>query len=236
MEPTQATASHSIALLRPAARSLAKQLQDLGDVDVDGLPTNDFTNWPKVRLHGKTYILEEWLHRKRPRTSWIGDHGRFLTEVVGGRDVGPFWCCGYCGQVFAAKATSSPGVHLNQDHQKYEEGREATTPVVKKQRSAKETLRGASGTPMTAQPLDDSFKTSLLGWEEAVQSIPSTTNTAFNNNNDNENNNVLLLEETRKRLEETRQELAETRQELADTRQQLAQLYVENQRLKAQNR
>ncbi|KAK3307655.1 uncharacterized protein B0T15DRAFT_530765 [Chaetomium strumarium] len=242
-EPAQAAIGHSVALLRPAARSLAKQLQDLGDVNVEGLPTDDFTDWPKVRLHGRNYILEDWLHRKRPRTSWIGDHGRFLSEVIGGRDVGRFWCCGYCGQIFAAKATSSPGVHLNQHHQKYEEGKEATTPVVKKQRPAFEIIRGAarstSSTPLSAPSPEDSFKTSLLDWEEAVQSIPNTANTILsnnNNNNDNNDNNGKLLEDTRKRLDETRQELAETRQELADTQQQLAQLYVENQRLKAENR
>jgi hypothetical protein len=241
-EPAQRTASHSLALLRPAAPSLAKQLQELGEVNVEGLPTDDFTHWPKVRLHARNYILEEWLHRKRPRTSWISEHGRFLIEVIGGRNEGHYWCCGYCGQIFAAKATSSPGVHLNQNHQKYEEGKEPPPTAVKKQRSAIRMFRAAarstSTTPLPAapSPLYDAFKTPLqLDWEEAVQSIPNTANTTASNNDNNDDNDK-LLEATRKRLEETRQELAETRQDLADTQQQLAQLYVENQRLKAENR
>jgi hypothetical protein len=66
-----------------------------------------------VVLNNKRYIPENLTHRKRQRTSWVGDYGRFLVEADAGADgraTIPFWICAKCedtDKLFRADSTSS---------------------------------------------------------------------------------------------------------------------------------
>jgi len=147
------------------SRTLAKQIEDLtAAVDFDTLSSTDLSAWPKLALHGKEYILEDWLHKKRSRTSWIAEHGWFLLQVNNNKKEGRSWACRICSQLFNGAATSSPALHLNLEHQKYEKGKEPTQPL-KKQRSALEMFQSAGKTDVfVTRSVGERFKELLVRW------------------------------------------------------------------------
>ena len=68
-------------MYRGRHRSVAQQLDEIsrkGDVDV-----NDIAALPRVTLKGRTFVLEDWVHKKGPRgrNTWIKTHGIFLVEI-----------------------------------------------------------------------------------------------------------------------------------------------------------
>lgn len=122
MEPSETPVTTKIPLLRGEARkNLTKQLEALADVNLTQLSCDSIANWPKIVLRGKQYIPEEWTAKKRSRRSWISDHGSFLVEIVKDSSGGTFWCCKYCNKVFNSIATRSAALHLNNEHNKFDD-------------------------------------------------------------------------------------------------------------------
>ncbi|KAL2138247.1 hypothetical protein VTI28DRAFT_7190 [Corynascus sepedonium] len=166
LETTAATTAQPAAFdaLRQS-HTLAKQIKDLAaTVDFDTLSPRDLSTWPKLVFRGKEYILEDWLHKKRTRTSWIAEYGWFLLRVNNSKTEGRWWVCRICSQLYSGAATSSPALHLNLEHQKYEKVKEPTQPV-KKQRSALEMLQSSGkGEVFVTRSVGERFKELLVRW------------------------------------------------------------------------
>ena len=114
------TPSAFARMYRGRQRSVAQQLNEIsqkGDIDV-----NDIAALPRVTLKGRTFVLEDWVHRKsqRGRKTWIKAHGIFLVEIMtDGTLESQYWICNICDgrgtpELFAATATSSASNHLKE--------------------------------------------------------------------------------------------------------------------------
>ena len=114
------TSSAFARMYRCRHRSVAQQLDEIsrkGDVDV-----NDIAALPRVTLKGRTFVLEDWVHKKgqRGRKTWIKTHGIFLVEIMtNGTLKSQYWICNICDgrgtpELFAAAATSSASHHLKE--------------------------------------------------------------------------------------------------------------------------
>jgi hypothetical protein len=66
--------------VRPRPRTVQEQLEAVAPVQTRSLTVEDL---PRLTLLGKggQYVLESWLHSRRPRTSWITAHGHLLVQV-----------------------------------------------------------------------------------------------------------------------------------------------------------
>jgi hypothetical protein len=77
---------------------------------------------PRLKVHeggykANEYVLESWLHNRRPRTSWINRYGHLLVQIRGSSLGETFWMCVNCDKkravkVFRFSATSSAMRHL----------------------------------------------------------------------------------------------------------------------------
>jgi hypothetical protein len=73
---------------------------------------------PRVTIGDRSFILENYLHTKRPRHSWVWEHGIALVEQPK-QDVQ--WCCKLCDeahhpQLYSAHTTSNAERHLKRKH------------------------------------------------------------------------------------------------------------------------
>ncbi|EAQ87078.1 hypothetical protein CHGG_08331 [Chaetomium globosum CBS 148.51] len=162
---TDSTAGHSAFSRLRRARSIADQVRDVSAIPQEKL---DVANLPAIEHHGKQYILEKWLHRRRQRTSWITGHGTYLVELVGNKADGTFWSCGSCSQLFSANATTGPTTHLNKSHAIYEDSEEpprktARTVPVDEMFRQEAVRRGALRAPIL-QSESETIKSLLLQW------------------------------------------------------------------------
>jgi hypothetical protein len=109
-------------ILDQTGASLAAQLLTVRPEDLDVAQSIDL---PVLRLDGKRYILESWIHKKRRRgESWITAYGTALIQLnEHGRNSGRFWLCDLCDrrtppkvEMFSLAATSSAMLHLRKIH------------------------------------------------------------------------------------------------------------------------
>ncbi|KAK0733187.1 hypothetical protein B0T26DRAFT_745261 [Lasiosphaeria miniovina] len=66
-----------------AVPALLSQLTATKAYDRDEL-TGDMNTWPHVTIRGTRYMLEEWLYKKRKRSSWIAEYG--VRRIWGSHD------------------------------------------------------------------------------------------------------------------------------------------------------
>jgi hAT family C-terminal dimerisation region len=167
VEPSSraATPSSSISAFSfRRALSIAEQ-----SPDPSSLPINAGINaLPPITLQNKRYVREDWLHKKRKRRSWVGDHGTFLIEITNGFEpLATWWACDICDRagkltIFKADSTNAADRHLKSDHSLQEHnGDEPDRPprltVLQMQRKA------ASGALIIKDKVN-AFRTLLLQW------------------------------------------------------------------------
>ncbi|KAK3896654.1 hypothetical protein C8A05DRAFT_20419, partial [Staphylotrichum tortipilum] len=123
MEPTVASPISSGAAVPNGNTTLqirqtvAKQLEALGTVNLKELASQPYTDWPVLWHKRKRYLLDDWVPKKKARTSWVTDHGSFLIELTSAGSTGSTsWCCKHCNAVFVGTATTSPLKHLRNKH------------------------------------------------------------------------------------------------------------------------
>ena len=112
--------------------SIQKQVAHILGIITTALPDNH-SEWPVITDGKAEYVLERWIHKKRPRTSWVYDHGLSLVKRVGGRVVisKAFWICNYYSTILVNGVTTSIGDYLNgPKHRIYKEGSEES--IIKK--------------------------------------------------------------------------------------------------------
>ena len=131
---------------------------------------------PKIRVNNADFILEEWLHKKLPRSSWIFKYFRVLEKLesdVKGKE-GTYLQCVLCDQkskvkLFTGTSTTSPIYHLNKEHSLYAESDgddsedirslSSSTPSVLEQQR-----RAAQKRPLIVKDRAEAFRELLLGW------------------------------------------------------------------------
>ncbi|KAB5581292.1 hypothetical protein GE09DRAFT_1085806 [Coniochaeta sp. 2T2.1] len=84
------------------------------------LVTSEVADLPRITVlegsHAGEWVLEDWLHSSRQRTSWVAEQGFALVRIHGGLAGETWWFCRYCdsrrvSKVFRFTATSSPKKH-----------------------------------------------------------------------------------------------------------------------------
>ena len=147
----------------PPIRTIAKQLELKGHVELKQMSRESFADWPKLSLRGKQYIVEDWLAKKRTRTSWITDHGSFLLELTGDDSTGAVgWCCKYCNKLFVAASTTNAATHLRIQHGRIDPAKD-DPPTKKLKQSSIVEMQRAAVIPVL-QPTADTIKKLLLSW------------------------------------------------------------------------
>ena len=152
------------------ALSLYEQTPDLSHLR----PNADTSEYPPVRIDGKSYIKEDWTQRKRKRFSWIQQYGTYLLEAENHKKA--HWLCNICDKkhkvvIFNAQSTNAAAGHLKADHHitgrdEDEESRGGIRTVLSMQRQA---AKGAT----VAKIKYELFKSLLLEWI-VDQNIPLT--------------------------------------------------------------
>ena len=106
--------------VRPRPQTVQEQLEAIAPAQMRSLAVEDL---PRLRLLGKggQYVLESWLHSRRPRTSWITAHGHLLVQVQATGLGETLWLCSTCDKrrktkIYASAATSSAIRHLQLHH------------------------------------------------------------------------------------------------------------------------
>lgn len=91
--------------------------------DVFNFPFNaDISQLLSIIVQNRRFFREEWLHRKRKRWSWVGDHGTYLVEI--NREfklMQTWWSCNICDaknrpQLYRTASTNAVNNYLIDDH------------------------------------------------------------------------------------------------------------------------
>lgn len=160
---TPTSSANAFSSLRRAL-SIAEQTPDLSRVPINA----NINELPPIRIGNKRYLKEDWLHTKRKRRSWIGDHGTYLVEInTDFERLKTFWSCNHCDEnkkysLYVADSTNAPTAHLKSEHRLHEQDESEETGirlpnVLMMQRKA---AKGA----LVRKPRVEAFKTLLLQW------------------------------------------------------------------------
>ncbi|KAH7109379.1 hypothetical protein B0J13DRAFT_457396, partial [Dactylonectria estremocensis] len=170
--------SHDAFSILRRAGSIAGSLEDqragLNSDDIKA--AKSIEDLPKLRLtfrqKAHDYVLEEWLHRKRGRSSWIQGHGTQLIRVLpDGQQIDVF-VCGHCDsagitRLFEGDATSAAGRHLKSHHRIFPDGEdseESPSPAKRQATLDFSKSRAKPSKPPILRTAADTFKHLLLGW------------------------------------------------------------------------
>ena len=121
-QPQQPAPVSAFPELRRRPKNIIKQIEDAAAFKSDSDVSN-VAELPQLFWGDRRFVMEDHLYREnsRGRRTWVKDHGYFLAELERNLDVkGVIWVCRRCApsrpQIFAAKSTSSPMRHLQEEH------------------------------------------------------------------------------------------------------------------------
>jgi hypothetical protein len=150
----------------PRRRSAAEQI---ADIDVSSLPENIELMRP-IELNNSKYLLEDWITKKhkRPRTSWVVDHGFLLLKLREHKADGTFWVCQICDAkkkviIYSFKNTSGVVRHLK-SHGLQERSDESSSPAHKRKKTDLDRYLEPPSDSLITQSTADQFKRLFIQW------------------------------------------------------------------------